>query len=276
MGPKGGCRCASHVLTSRAACARSELTAQGEKAGLLRHHSARASAVGSERHKRPGLLSPWMGDALRPAPTGNASAGCALGRTLPQHWPTLVSGGTADVSLPTLTRPFRLSLPASYGAPASQPPPLLLHFHGWGGTLESGQNFHAQGVADGYLVASPLGFDDEGTQPTSWNGAGTAASPGPAGRSCYDPNGGFASMCYARSCGRCNDTWCAPRPRRALSGGVPIRTSLPHARSVFLRSLAEPPGGLLLGESQRAQHYPSKTRWLLRAIRACEGKPASV
>ena len=141
----------------------------------------------------------------------NASAGCAAS-TLPGHWPTIVSGGVADIqNLPSQRRPFRLSLPTNYRSPGSAPPPLLLHFHGWGGSLTSGQSFHAHGVENGYLVASPLGFDDEGTQLTSWNGAGTAASPGPLGPTCYDPNRTFANMCYARSCVHgCTDTcWCA-------------------------------------------------------------------
>jgi len=138
----------------------------------------------------------------------SASRGCARGWTLPQHWPTIVSGGIIDLHLSTQRRPFRLSLPATYGALGTAPPPLLLHFHGWGGTLESGQMFHAHGVRNGYLVASPLGFDDEGTQPASWNGAGTSTSPGPAGHTCHDPSKAYANLCYRRSCGECRNDTC--------------------------------------------------------------------
>jgi poly(3-hydroxybutyrate) depolymerase len=124
---------------------------------------------------------------------------------LPSGWPILVSGGVADLELPSQRRPFRLSLPTSYGAPASRPPPLLLAFHGHGGAMNASDVFHAHGLVNGYIVASPLGFDDNGTALTSWNGVGTVASPGPNGRTCYDPTNAFAGMCY-RSCGSCADS----------------------------------------------------------------------
>ena len=124
------------------------------------------------------------------------SSGCRS-HSLPPAWPTIVSGGVADLKgLPSQRRPSRLSLPSTYGT-TKRPAPLLIHFHGWAGTLESGMVFHSHGIHNGYLVASPLGFDDEGTQPASWNGAGTS---GTSGRTCYDPTGAYASLRYSRSC----------------------------------------------------------------------------
>ena len=118
------------------------------------------------------------------------SSGCRS-HSLPPAWPTIVSGGVADLKgLPSQRRPSRLSLPSTYGT-TKRPAPLLIHFHGWAGTLESGMVFHSHGINNGYLVASPLGFDDEGTQPASWNGAGTS---GTSGRTCYDPTGAYASL----------------------------------------------------------------------------------
>ena len=140
-----------------------------------------------------------------PLTVANTSAGCSMGWRLPQSWPTIVNGGSAVLTLPTQKRPFRLSLPTSYGT-SSSPPALLLHFHGWGGTVDDAKDsFHAHGIANGYLVASPLGFDDDGTQATSWNGAGTTGSSGNRS-SCHDPSHSFANLCYSRSCGSCNDT----------------------------------------------------------------------
>jgi len=125
----------------------------------------------------------------------------------PASWPTFASaGGAADVSLPS-QRPFRLSLPTSYYS-SGQPPALLLHFHGWGGTLSSGAMFHEAFQKHHAVVVSPLGFDDDGTQPASWNGGGTNAGTGLS--TCHDPAGAFSSMCYRSSCqrkyGGCNRT----------------------------------------------------------------------
>ena len=138
-----------------------------------------------------------------PFPPTNASRGCSS-TALPQTWPTLASGRSVDLFLPTLRRPFRLSLPTGYRAEGSSPLPLLLYFHGWGGKLSESDPFHEHGMANDYVVAAPLGFDDEGTQYTSWNGGGTSGSQNQ--QRCYDPKGRFSSLCYSRSCGVCNDT----------------------------------------------------------------------
>ena len=139
------------------------------------------------------------------------SAGCA--RTglspvvSPVGWPTLAAGSTADYSLPS-QRPFRLSLPTSYMT-GQRPPALLLHFHGWGGALNSGTMFHEAFQRRHVVVVSPLGSDDGGKQPTSWNGGGTSGG-GTGVSTCHDPAGAFGSMCYRSSCqrkyGGCNQT----------------------------------------------------------------------
>ena len=124
------------------------------------------------------------------------SSGCRS-HSLPPAWPTIVSGGVADLKgLPSAAAAIPAVAASTYGT-TKRPAPLLIHFHGWAGTLESGMVFHSHGINNGYLVTSPLGFDDEGTQPASWNGAGTS---GTSGRTCYDPTGAYASLRYSRSC----------------------------------------------------------------------------
>ena len=142
-------------------------------------------------------------------PSSTASTGCAAAGRLPSGWPTLVSGGIADLKLPSQSQPFRLSLPHTYSH--GTPRPLLLYFHGWGGSLDEALPFHDHGRAQGYIVASPLGHSDGGARLPSWNGAGTADGPSPAGRTCVDPGNAFKSNCYTSSCKHCNNScWSAP------------------------------------------------------------------
>ena len=59
----------------------------------------------------------------------------------------------------TLTR-YKLSLPTRYDGNVSWP--LLVGFHGWGGSgNHSLDAFHAHGKAAGYIVASPDGFAED-------------------------------------------------------------------------------------------------------------------
>jgi hypothetical protein len=198
---------------------------------------------------------PWL------VPTRTKSIGCGSGRKqqviFPPSWQSLAGSRDVELNLASQRRPFRVSLPASYGA-STRPPALMLHFHHWGGTLMSGGVFHNHGIAHGYIgtlasqdsptvggtrltpayikplplpalllaVASPLGFDDDRTKQASWNGAGTAASS-TQGRTCYDPSNSFAGTCYTRSCGRCNDSWCAQQPAAAHSRLALAPTRLP-------------------------------------------------
>jgi hypothetical protein len=146
----------------------------------------------------------------------------------------LQPGGEVELTLaykPSsgLATRYKLSVPTHYSGIVSWP--LLVGFHGWGGSgSHSLDAFHAHGKAAGYIVdastrfrltegcidltlrpipsqtltryivASPDGFaEDVGLG--SWNGAGTTSSPGPEGPTCHDPNRTFADYCYA-SCRR--------------------------------------------------------------------------
>ena len=117
--------------------------------------------------------------------------GCATAP--PPQLSTRVANGTR----------YKLSYPNDYDA--SRPIPLLLSFHGWGGSIHSADDLHAHGRLHGYAVASPEGgADANGTFTAangyaSWNGAGTSAAG-----TCVDPERKF-SYCY-RSCAPCADT----------------------------------------------------------------------
>ena len=57
--------------------------------------------------------------------------------------------------------------------------PLLLHFHGWGGDAsECGQTCRSVIPSRGIITVALTGVVG------SWNGVGTAASPGPDGATC--------------------------------------------------------------------------------------------
>lgn len=144
---------------------------------------------------------------LFPLANTNASRGCS--KSTPTYG--VRPGGFADIHYASLQQPFRLSLPLNYDP--RKPSTMLVHFHGWGGNLQSGMPFHEDGMANGYVVVTPLGYDDEGTKKPSWNGAGTAEAPPPGThQTCYDPTHSFANLCYTRSCGPrggCNNNSCA-------------------------------------------------------------------
>ena len=135
------------------------------------------------------------------------SAGCATPYVLPSGWQQsdIADGAITDIRLPALQNlPFRLSLPINR---PTRPPPLILGFHGWGGSHEEFETHRQHGRQHGYIVASPMGYSGGGTGHASWNGAGTTRSPGPAGPICVDPNSTFSYMCYTQSCtGGCADS----------------------------------------------------------------------
>lgn len=125
------------------------------------------------------------------------STGCQLGA------PSLGSpGASVDATLTVggLSSTYRLTLPTDYAHGSAWP--LLFSFHGWGGDHTSSSLYSAHGVSAGYVVAAPSGYDDgQGTGWSSWNGAGTVASPGLAGPTCT----GSFEYCYP-SCGSsCSD-----------------------------------------------------------------------
>jgi poly(3-hydroxybutyrate) depolymerase len=96
---------------------------------------------------------------------------------------------------------YRISLPVSYEDHPLTTFPLVLSFHGWGGSLESAPELHAHGRGNGYIVVSPNGYDDGlGAGWGSWNGAGTTNFSG----TCYKPpQSTFGDYCYP-SCTECS------------------------------------------------------------------------
>lgn len=143
-----------------------------------------------------------------------SSPGCADAAS------TLRRGTLLDRTLPPLppatqSTTYRLSLPADYTPSVAAP--LLLSMHGWGMGLDDSNDLHRYGINHGFIVASPLGYD-EGSMYSSWNGAGTthvtratdsAGGGGGGGTSCsiFDANR-FEPLCYP-SCGNCSDSPCS-------------------------------------------------------------------
>lgn len=121
--------------------------------------------------------------------TQTLSVGCSRSKQLPT--------GRVDRQLKNST--YRLTNPTSIN-----PKPLLLLFHGWGGSLESLSDFHEHAFDHDYVVAAPLGYSSaQPWRPTSWNGAGSTASPGPFGPTCTPLSRG--DSCYEDCNGRCTD-----------------------------------------------------------------------
>jgi poly(3-hydroxybutyrate) depolymerase len=134
------------------------------------------------------------------------SAGCASGGggTVP-----LVPGNCVAMSINMgyATREYTLCLPSSYalssdGSNASFP--LVLNFHGWGGTMEGdlgeAQVWNAveEPGATPAVVVHPQGYADHDGRTANWGSwhiNGTAESPGPEGPTCT-PEGGTTRYCY--------------------------------------------------------------------------------
>ena len=116
------------------------------------------------------------------------SSGCSFPGSVPSGQTTAFEGG-------------HLALPLGAG-----PFPLVMAFHGWGGSSSSGFNVGWQnhGLASGYAVLSLQGTAEDcapASCPSSWSGFGSTSSPnGPDGAICES---GF-DACYP-SCGRCAD-----------------------------------------------------------------------
>ena len=93
---------------------------------------------------------------------------------------------------------FKLTLPADYDE--STPSPLMLYFHGWGGSHTECGSFCTSEAADvGFITVSLTGLGGSGW--SSWNGFGSTASPGPLGAICEE---GAQDYCYD-DCGACDD-----------------------------------------------------------------------
>ena len=103
--------------------------------------------------------------------------------------------------------------PSSYDP--SVPAPLLLYFHGWGGSSTSCYNTCDDANDAGFVTASLTGVGP--TWGASWNAVGSAASPGPAGPTC---SSGATDYCYDDCDGACADncwwTTCKDSVRQAM------------------------------------------------------------
>ena len=131
-----------------------------------------------------GKNAPPLGSAACTAPAADAvTTGLAPGSSSDY---TIAVGG--------VERTFRLHLPVSY-AEATGPLPLVLNFHGWGGSARSQDHRTGMSIlADSlnadttFIVAYPQAMGDinaaYGDPTPAWNGGGCNASPGPLGETC--------------------------------------------------------------------------------------------
>jgi len=104
-------------------------------------------------------------------------------------------------------RSYALHVPAAYSTENDVPVPLVLDFHGWGGTAHDQMvNMPWRDVADidpnGFLYVAPQGMDDnpEGGWWGSWN---VSKSEGPLGMTCDPTNPSTQVTCYS-SCPSCD------------------------------------------------------------------------
>jgi poly(3-hydroxybutyrate) depolymerase len=155
--------------------------------------------------------------ATSPLAWAASSSGC--GGSLPLG---VSKGSCTTRTLSTVegTRSYFVCVPSSYVEPGdgSSPVvgvatayPLVLNFHGWGGTIENDLTeaqvwaaVQEEGAAPA-IVVHPQGYADNPRQGSwgSWHINGTAESPGPAGPTCTAA-GGSASYCYDSCAGKCD------------------------------------------------------------------------
>lgn len=118
-------------------------------------------------------------------------------------------GSTIELTLPFggLERPYHLHLPSQYNPRA--PTPIVLVFHGYGGTGASmASALSDEADIDTFIVVAPTGPEDP--EP-SWSGGGSSDSPGPEGPTCIPGSDG---VCYAscdarpQGCSDCDWTTC--------------------------------------------------------------------
>jgi len=93
---------------------------------------------------------------------------------------------------------YWLTLPADYDP--SVPYPLILYFHGWGGSGE--QQTSGLYSEYGYILVSPSGYNDFHFR-TRCKAGGTYGAGSPDGRAVC--GGMVGSECYVDSCGHCAD-----------------------------------------------------------------------
>ena len=153
------------------------------------------------RRHAPVLLATALAALPRPGGAGCGSSEYAPGQTVNLR---LESGGW--------NREFQMHVPAGYDEDA--PTPVVLYFHGWGGS-GSVIWYRAQADASTFLAVAPTGVGG-GANPdggrNSWNGGGSSTSPGPDGPSCAPGSPQYCyTSCAARpqGCHECDWTTCA-------------------------------------------------------------------
>ena len=131
---------------------------------------------------------------------GSAAAGCSStsGYVAGASW-------SVDLGYDGGTYTHNIGLPSNYNA--STPTPLVMFFHGWGGSANSCGNFCTELTSNGIMYASMTGMggpDDS----NSWAGSGSINSPGPDGAICENAAGAprLNDYCY-KDCGSsCTDS----------------------------------------------------------------------
>jgi poly(3-hydroxybutyrate) depolymerase len=126
---------------------------------------------------------------------------------------TPLPGGTSSQTLAFggRDREFQVRVPAQYDPAALTP--LVLYFHGWGGSGNVGW-MSSDADANTYIAVAPTGVG-RGNNPdggsNSWNGGGSTTSPGPQGPSCAPGSPEYCyDSCAARpqGCHPCDWTTC--------------------------------------------------------------------
>jgi len=129
-----------------------------------------------------------------------------------------------DRELPgTQERTHRLYLPTNYAlAGVELPPPLLLYFHGWGGSHEScGDRCQSDASGHGFVTVTMTGYGPSDYH--SWKHGGSSDSPGPLGPTCDEPNtNGYCdkyedSGCDCSLADRCSWTTCFDSVEQVLA-----------------------------------------------------------
>jgi len=163
----------------------------------------------------------WLEEA-RKVPAGDAkpSSGCSSGAGV-GVWSGNASDtsyeGWVNISIPdfvVVNRSFWIQVPSKVG-PKSTPAPMLVSFHGQGGTADDQANSHFYGFYGsslGYVSVFPQGIDDAPSankdEGTGWN-VGTAAD----NQTCIAKQVGEDGACYDSCkklgrCGSCNWSSC--------------------------------------------------------------------
>eukprot|EP00440_Ansanella_granifera_P031414 gb/GFBE01034108.1/.p1 GENE.gb/GFBE01034108.1/~~gb/GFBE01034108.1/.p1 ORF type:complete len:405 (+),score=53.08 gb/GFBE01034108.1/:1-1215(+) len=152
-------------------------------------------AEGDSGSRRPPLADS-LAESLR-APLRRGSAGCNNNGSFPGS-----PGGTENfrVSFNGTGYDHKLSLPSGYTGNQNEPLPLLMYFHGWGGSSnECGGRCSTQAPSNGFAAIALQGIGPR--RWASWKGFGSTESPGPRGATC---EASASDNCY-KDCGECAD-----------------------------------------------------------------------